>query len=156
MPTIRYMRQWWCIAKCEICCVVRVSSLSCWDWIDWACGYFLASTRCDFPSRWRICVAYFNTFGRCVMNINVEFLFSWTMRWSTISSVSLSNEDVASSKIIMLPSESKARAMAMRWACPSESPPPDSLHGVSRPLGSSNTKSAEAVWSAFRSSSTSL
>ena len=45
----------------------------------------------------------------------------------------------------MCPGRSKARAMAMRCACPSLRPPPCSLSGESMPSGSCRTKSAQAV-----------
>ena len=60
-------------------------------------------------------------------------------------SVSGSRAEVASSKRRMFPGRSRARAMAMRWACPSLSPPPRSLSGESTPSGRWKTKSAVAV-----------
>ena len=45
------------------------------------------------------------------------------------------------------------KGLPIRWACPSLSPPPLSPHSVSIPSGSWNTKSAIAVWSTCRISS---
>ena len=79
------------------------------------------------------------------MKINVRLAKWVTMRCSTVSSVVGSSDEVASSKIKTLPSANKARAMAMRCACPSESPSPASPQGVSNPFAFLYTKSAAAV-----------
>ena len=75
------------------------------------------------------------------------------MRLSTVSSVEGSSDEVASSKMQILPFDSKARAMAMRCACPSESPSPCSPQMVSSPFAFLNTKSAAAMCSACLMSS---
>lgn len=72
-------------------------------------------------------------------------------RCMTRAAVSASSALLNSSRSRIEPGRSSARAMAMRCACPSLSPPPASSQGVSRPWGRSKTKSAAAMWRASAS-----
>ena len=73
-------------------------------------------------------------------------------RYSSYS-VGSSRELLISSSRRMSPPWSSPRAMAIRWACPSLSPLPRSPSSVLMLSGRSKTKSAQAVCSTWRSSS---
>ena len=94
-------------------------------------------------------VQYFSAPGRCVVKMHAVSGSAVKRFFRTCASVFSSSAEVASSRSRIGAPRSTARAMAMRCACPSESPPPCSAIFVFTPFGSDDTNAhAQAVLSA--------
>ena len=84
-------------------------------------------------------VQYFSAPGRCVVKMHAVSGSAVKRFFKTCASVFSSSAEVASSRSRIGAPRSTARAMAMRCACPSESPPPCSVIFVFTSLGDSKT-----------------